>query len=286
MRSRDTLAFMGSFSSVASTALRWEVFSFLLSVCLAFGFGMQGARHYVAAKKWFWAGALLACTKILVWGIATSIGSSERITITAVLCATVGALLFQTLRWIGRSEKQGLQSATSSGESVVNTGNGSQPGDTDASSSLDSLQQSAAKDNTGAEYCYLMPMTVHDYRPASEGRPIAIMNPFDQPVYEVAVTIRLAGTTLVEGSYPPGSSEEDVSRTILEPGTVLPGLHVTELKLQPGTYFAQISTRIGRFSETLVIVRRNGKLASDFALTRLSDAHVLIEGTSLLKQKG
>ena len=270
---------MGSFSSAATTALRWEVFSFLLSVCLAFAFGMQGAKHYIAAKRWFWAGALLAWTKILAWG-ATSIGSSRRITIAAVLCVTVGVLLVRTLRWIERIEKEDRESPASSDR------NGSESALHGPTNKPGTSPSGVANDSTGAEYCYLMPMTVHDYSSGNEGRPIAIMNPFDQPVYDVAMTIRLGGTPLNEGIYTPGSSWESISRDTLKPGTVRPGLHVTGLKLQPGTYNAEISTRIGRFSETLIIVWRNGKLISDFTLTRLSDAQVLIEGTSLLRPKG
>jgi hypothetical protein len=276
---------MGLFFSLVSTALRWEVFSFLLSICLAFAFGMQSARHYKAAKRWFWAGALLAWTKIVPWAGATSMGFSQRITISAVLCVTVLVLLTQTIKWVERIEKQELQQPTSFAESGVGSRNGSQLGDVDALANPDPVQPTTDDDNGGAEYCYLMPMTVHDYRPANEERPIAIMNPFDQPVYDVVMTIGFAKTALDGGRKPSGSSEDGFSRLTLKPGTVFPGLHVTGIKLQPGTYSTEISTRRGTFSEALVIVWQNGKLIFDFTLTRPSNAEVLIGGASLLKQK-
>jgi len=73
--------------------------------------------------------------------------------------------------------------------------------------------------------------------------------------------------------------------TTLKPGTVLPGPSFAGLNLQPGAYSIEIRTKIGIFAEILVIRRQNGKLISDFTLTRLSDAHILIPGESLLKQR-
>jgi len=272
-----TLAEVGAFSSAAGTVLRWEVFSSILGVCLTFAFGVLGAAHYKASRKWFWAAALLAWTKLIVWGIATSMTSLQRIVIAALLGASVTVVLVETLRWIDRLQKPAVSPLE---KAALQAGSDSR-GSARAAVKQQATVQDAFDKDSGAAYCYLMVMPVHDYRTENRAA-LAIVNPHHVPVYGVSITIRSVDPVLRVHEEP--SSGNDSMETTLTPGTVAPGLSATSLKLPPGTYSIAIDTKAGNFSETLVIARKNGKLSSDFSLTRLSDSQLLIPGKALLQR--
>jgi hypothetical protein len=138
----------------------------------------------------------------------------------------------------------------------------------------------------GGEYCYVIPMAVHTVTGSGEAVPLLIVNSFEVPVYDVRLKIKQRSNSLKERGTPAGRGlhqGEDVET--LDPGTVPPNLSALSWKVRTGTYIIDIITSRGRFSENLVLTEQEGELKSDFTLTDLRDARVIIPAKSLLRTR-
>lgn len=92
------------FFQSADYVFRWEVFAFLAGIPLVYAFGLLSMNKFDAARRWFWAAAILSWAKLLTWGVTTDMSTIRRIALACFVAAVVAVVLIETLRWVTHEE--------------------------------------------------------------------------------------------------------------------------------------------------------------------------------------